>query len=195
MEQVWLWTNQSTWRAYRLLRLRVSGRLFERYGLRSHGAQADEQECRREPLTIHLAVYLARRFLDSQLLEHPRKLFVADFATHHLLFYQPLRFFFPLLVGLARRSVTVVRQFFHRSLSTLLAPLFFWDWKFLTAIFGRIRPTQNRQRYTSLANHICEDRMPTKSLQTNSPTRRPAAVSRTNSQANSRLHAPAGGAK
>ncbi|WP_212126847.1 hypothetical protein, partial [Burkholderia cenocepacia] len=32
----------------------------------------------------------------------------------------------------------------------MLAPLFFWDWNFLTAIFGRIRPTQNRQRYTSL---------------------------------------------
>lgn len=195
MKQVWLWTNPSKRAACRLLRLHNSRFLLERNGLHTHGAQAGEQECRREPLAIHLAVYLVGRFLDSQLLEHPRKLFVADFAPHHLLFYQPLRFFFPLLVGLARQPDTVLRQFFHRSLSTLLAPLLFWNWNFLTAIFGRIRPMQNRRRYTSLASQLCEDRMLTKSLLSGSPARRATVASRTTSPTGSRLQTPAGGAK
>lgn len=138
----------------------------QRDAFHSHGTQTGKQKGRREPLAIDLAVELVGRLVDAQLLQHSRKLFVADAVHCHLFLYQFLRFFFPPPIGLGQQPATLAPQFFHRFHSTWLGPQFFWCRDSLMGIFGRIRPTVNRQHYTFSASQFCEDRMPTKSLQT-----------------------------
>ena len=163
----------------------------QREAFHSHGTQTSNQKGRREPLAIDLAVELVGRLVDAQLLQHSRKLFVADAVHRHLFLYQLLRFFFPPPIGLGQQPATLAPQFFHRFRSTWLEPQFFWCRDSLMGTFGRIRPTVNRQHYTFSASQFCEDRMPTKSLQTTVSARLVPTASPTTSETGT----PSGGAK
>lgn len=167
MKRVSLQANSATRAAGRLpLKPLFLLELRQRDAFHSQCIQTGNQKGRREPLAIDLSVELVGRLVDVQLLQHSRKLFVADAVHIHFFLYQLLRFFFPPPIGLGQQPATLAPQFFHRFRSTWLGPQFFWCRDSLMGIFGRIRPTVSRQHYTFSASQFCEDRMPTKSLQT-----------------------------
>lgn len=120
MKKVWLRANSATWVISHLsLFVLPLFELVERDVFRAHGTHAGYEEGCREALTVNFAVELFGRLVDPQPLKHPRKLFVADVASHHLFLYQPLRFFFPLPVRRELQPATLVRQFFHSLISAL----------------------------------------------------------------------------
>ncbi|WP_443689918.1 hypothetical protein [Paraburkholderia madseniana] len=95
MKQVWLRASLATWVISHLsLFVLPLFELVERDVLHAHDTQTGDEEGCREPLAIDFAVELVWRLVDAQILEHPRKLFVANVTPHHLFLYQPLRFFF-----------------------------------------------------------------------------------------------------
>jgi hypothetical protein len=197
MKLVWLRENWATWRVHRLPLLVLS--LIERMqrdGLHIHRAEASYQEGCREPLPVNFAVELVGRLVNAQLFQHPRKLFVPDAAPHHLFLYQPLRFFFPRPIVLGRQP-TPVRRFFHHFPSLdfthvpILAPL-----EFSHSDFRSYTTDIEPGSLHVLSNlFFCEDRMLTKSLQTDVSTSRVAAASGTTSQTQGRLQTLNGGAK
>src|ERR1700761_3446515 len=129
MKRDWLRANSATAVSSRLhLFVLLLFELVKRDGLHAHGAQTSYEEGCRETLTIDFAVELVGRFVDAQLFEQPGELLVADAPTHHFLFYQSLCFFFPLAIGLDFEPATVVRRFFHRSLSRSFEPSPFCCW-------------------------------------------------------------------
>lgn len=102
MKEVWLWANPTEWAASRAPCAALP--LFKSDSFHSHGPQAGDQECRAEPSASDLAVYLLGRLVDSQFLEHSRKLFVTDATPNHLGFYQLLREVLPSPIRLSPRS-------------------------------------------------------------------------------------------
>lgn len=154
MKEVWRYANP-TESAHRP-RLILS--LFKRDSLDSHGAQACEQERCAEPPAIDLAIYLARRLVDSHFLKQARKLFVADAPPNHLGFYQLRRSVFPSLIRLSHQRA-LFQRFVHHCLSA---------WKRLTpipsrnsptAIFSRMRLIAAPAHYTFSARYFFEDKL------------------------------------
>lgn len=160
MTQVCLWANlrESAIRDQPCLMLP----LVKRDGFHTHGKQTSKQECTAKPLAINLSVYLIGRLVNSQLLKHPRKLFVSDATPHHLDFYQLLRSLLPCLVRLGQLA-TPVWQSIHYSPSASKWPLLFSCRYFRTTFFGRIRLTQNWSHYMALTRLFFENHLPIRS--------------------------------
>jgi hypothetical protein len=122
MKLVWLCANLTKWMAFRPSHATLT--LFKWDGYHTHGAQTGEQKCRAEPLPIDLAVYLVGRLLDSEPLEHSRKLFVSDDAPNHLTFYQLRGSLLPSLVRVSLLA-TLALQFVHRYAAAFRPPPLF----------------------------------------------------------------------
>lgn len=116
MKQGVLSANSSEWLTFRTAH--APPNLLKRNGFRAHGVQTRNQESRAETLAIDLAVYLVWRLVDSHLLEHSRKLLIANATSHHLDFNQLLRGLLPSLVRLSLPRALAVRCI-HHSLSAV----------------------------------------------------------------------------
>ena len=119
MKQGVLSANPSEWLTFRTAH--APPHSVKRNGFRAHRVQTRNQECGAKSLAIDLSVYLAWRLVDSYLLEHSRKLLVANATSHHLNFYQFLRGLLPSLVMLSLPSDLYWRCI-HHSLSAVHRP-------------------------------------------------------------------------
>lgn len=162
MKEVWLWALSTEWAAFRPSQMTLP--LFKGDVFHAHGAQARDQECRAESPASDLTVYLVRRLVDSQFLEHSRKLFVTDAASNHLGFYQLLRHMLPSLIRLCLLP-TFGRQSLHHYPSASKRPAQISSGYSLMTIFSRIRPKHTHHHYTFSPGYFSEDKLLKKALQ------------------------------
>lgn len=195
MKTIWLQTNLVTWAVSQLsLEILSLFELTEPDGLHAHGAETRNQESGREPLAIYFAVYLVGRLKDVQVFQHPRKLFVADAAPHHLLLYQDFRLFVPSPIWLRRLPDTLMRHFCHRSPRLRLRPRPS-DVEILSRLISVVYDRNLIVGSTRSNQAIFEDRVLTKSLQSDLLTRRATVARRTATRTRSWLQTPEGDAK
>lgn len=156
MKQGGQWANRTEWVGCLASRTTLS--LFKRNCFHTHGAQTGNKKCRAEPLSSHLTVYLVGRLVDSQLLEHSRKLLVANAALNHLAFYQLLRGIFPYLVRRCQ-SLALAWQCVHNNPPPSRQPSLVSCRYSLTTIFGRLRLIPTCEHYTFSAGYFLRTKM------------------------------------
>lgn len=123
MNTVWQRANRKEWVAF-LPDCRTP-LLYERNVLYTHSLQTREQKCSAESLSKNFSIYLVRRFVDAQFLQHLGELPVSDTTSRHLAFNQLFRGLFPYLVGLYLLA-NLTWQFVHCTSIAFTRPFHFW---------------------------------------------------------------------